>query len=189
VLDEPFNALDLDLRRRVAEEVVATLRAAGASALLVTHDPQEAFAAADTLAVMLEGCIAQHAKPETVYRRPASGAVAAATGPVVIIEGASEGDTIVTPLGTLPLHAPLAFGPAKAVLRPEQLRLSRSGRGVEVKIVARRFLGAHLHLTVLTPDSSRLTLATDAETNWQCGDAAQLTIHGTASAAALEPMF
>jgi iron(III) transport system ATP-binding protein len=186
MLDEPFNALDLDLRRRVAGEIVATLRAARASALLVTHDPQEAFAAADTLAVMVDGCIAQQGAPEQVYREPISVAVAAATGPVVIVEGISEGETLATPLGTLPLHAPLPLGTAKATLRPEQLRLSRTGSGVEVKIIARRFLGAYLQLTVLAADGSRLNLAVDVGTDWQRGDTAHLAIDGAVSAAAPE---
>src|SRR5699024_1646880 len=53
LLDEPFNALDLDLRRSICEDVIGVLRHTGTTAILVSHDPGEAFAVSDQLAVML----------------------------------------------------------------------------------------------------------------------------------------
>jgi iron(III) transport system ATP-binding protein len=55
LLDEPFNALDLDLRRGMCEDVIGVLRGTGTTAVLVTHDPGEAFAVSDHLAVMQAG--------------------------------------------------------------------------------------------------------------------------------------
>jgi len=52
LLDEPFSALDLDLRQRLADDVARTLRMAGVAALHVTHDPQEAAAVADRVVTL-----------------------------------------------------------------------------------------------------------------------------------------
>src|SRR3546814_15493608 len=57
LLDEPFNALDLDLRRGMCEDVIALLRQTGTTTVLVTHDPAEAFAVSDQIAVMHAGRI------------------------------------------------------------------------------------------------------------------------------------
>lgn len=54
LLDEPFSALDLDLRQRLAADVARTLREAGVAALHVTHDPQEAAAVADRVVTLAE---------------------------------------------------------------------------------------------------------------------------------------
>ena len=70
LLDEPFSALDAGLRERLREEVAAILRAAGTSALLVTHDQSEALSLADTVAVLRDGRLEQVGTPEEVYERP-----------------------------------------------------------------------------------------------------------------------
>ena len=72
LLDEPFASLDAGLRTTLREEVVAILRAAGASALLVTHDQQEALSLADTVALMRDGRVEQTGAPEDVYAAPAT---------------------------------------------------------------------------------------------------------------------
>ena len=71
LLDEPFAALDAGLRESLREEVAGILRAAGTSALLVTHDQAEALSLAGTVAVMRDGRIEQVGTPEEIYDRPA----------------------------------------------------------------------------------------------------------------------
>ena len=83
VLDEPFSALDAGLRDDVRSDVMAAVRADGTTALLVTHDQEEAFAVADRLAVMLQGTIAQHATPADIYSSPVSLEVARFVGETV----------------------------------------------------------------------------------------------------------
>ena len=73
LLDEPLSALDRGLRERLAGELHDILRAAGATAMLVTHDHEEAFAVADRMAVMREGRIVQAGTLEEVWSRPADG--------------------------------------------------------------------------------------------------------------------
>lgn len=70
LLDEPLSALDASLRERLAGDLRAILHAAGTTALLVTHDHEEAFALADRLAVMRAGRVVQHGAIDEVWREP-----------------------------------------------------------------------------------------------------------------------
>ena len=72
LLDEPFANLDAGLRLRVREDVRAIIDRARTTAVLVTHDQEEALSLADRLAVMEAGRILQQGPPEEVYRSPAS---------------------------------------------------------------------------------------------------------------------
>jgi thiamine transport system ATP-binding protein len=70
LLDEPLSALDASLRERLAGDLRSILREAGTTALLVTHDHEEAFALADRLAVMRRGRVVQHGAIDEVWREP-----------------------------------------------------------------------------------------------------------------------
>ncbi|MGW7331342.1 ABC transporter ATP-binding protein [Streptomyces sp. NPDC054840] len=125
LLDEPFNALDAALRTGVRADVRAALRATGATALLVTHDQQEALSTADLVAVVRDGRVAQCATPHEVYSRPADPWVAAFVGDAVLVTGTADQDTAATALGRIPLTNPPGRGREGVVLlRPEQLRLT-----------------------------------------------------------------
>jgi thiamine transport system ATP-binding protein len=80
LLDEPLSALDRALRERLAEDLRAALTATKTTALLVTHDHDEAFAVADRVAVMSAGRVLQVAAPAELWRRPATREVAAFLG-------------------------------------------------------------------------------------------------------------
>jgi len=105
LLDEPFSNLDVDLRERLAHELRAILKAAGATALFVTHDQLEAFAIGDVIGVMHQGKLHQWDEAYTLYHRPASRFVAGFIGHGVFMPARihSEGDKVVvdTPLGSL----------------------------------------------------------------------------------------
>ena len=102
LLDEPFDALDAGLRAQVRGEVREALRAAGATALLVTHDQEEALSLADTVAVMRDGRIVQAADPQTLYGDPVDAEVAAFVGEAVLLTGRQRSGRAETSLG--PLH-------------------------------------------------------------------------------------
>ncbi|WP_342361688.1 ABC transporter ATP-binding protein [Terrarubrum flagellatum] len=144
LLDEPFNALDIDLRRSVCGHVIATLRKAGATAILVTHDPIEAFASADIVAVMRHGTISQIGEPHEVYGHPIDANVARMTGASIFLRGQVEGDVANTELGRIRLHANAlpARSVAEIMVRPEQIRIGREG-GVHGRIAAAVFCGDH----------------------------------------------
>ena len=76
LLDEPFSNLDVDTREHLAFEVREILRAAGHTAILVTHNQAEAFAIADRIGVMADGKLLQWGTPHDIYHHPASPHVA-----------------------------------------------------------------------------------------------------------------
>jgi len=87
LLDEPLSALDRTLRDRLAGDLREILVSTGTTALLVTHDHDEAFTVADRMAVMLEGRIAQEGDTTQVWRAPVSRDVAAFIGYDTILDG------------------------------------------------------------------------------------------------------
>jgi len=119
-LDEPFSALDATLRTSVRDAVMGALRAERASVLLVTHDQDEALSVADTVAVMLDGRIAQVGTPDQVYAEPASVAVAEFLGDAVLLPGQASGASAHCELGRVGLVRP-GTGATTLLLRPEQL--------------------------------------------------------------------
>ncbi|MEV0175906.1 ABC transporter ATP-binding protein [Streptomyces sp. NPDC050803] len=124
LLDEPFNALDSALRAGVRADVRTALRLSGATAVLVTHDQQEALSTADLVAVVRDGRVAQCDTPEQVYRRPVDRWVAGFVGDAVLLPATARGGTAETPLGTVPLVEGMGTGTGTLLLRPEQLELT-----------------------------------------------------------------
>ncbi|MCW2796747.1 ABC transporter ATP-binding protein [Nocardioides sp.] len=89
LLDEPLSALDAGLRERLAGDLRTILRAAGTTALLVTHDHEEAFVVADRLAVMREGRVVQDGEIADVWRQPVDPDTALFLGYARVLEGAA----------------------------------------------------------------------------------------------------
>ena len=85
LLDEPFNNLDATLKRRFTRELSAILRETETSALLVTHDRDEAFALARRIVFLKDGMTLQSGTPKEVYETPARADVASFFGPVNVI--------------------------------------------------------------------------------------------------------
>ncbi len=149
LLDEPFAGLDMGLRRSVCADVVALLRQNRSTAILVTHDPQEAFISADIVMVMQDGRIAQSAPPQELYRRPVTPEVARLTGEVVLLPGKARGDMAETPLGPVALHPNTPErGPVEIMLRPDQLVCVEPGEGITAAVSATAFRGDHTVVTV-----------------------------------------
>jgi iron(III) transport system ATP-binding protein len=86
LLDEPLSSLDAALRRRLRAEIGASLRKAGTTALLVTHDAEEAFAVADKIFLMRDGSIEAEGRPEGLFESPPSAWSAAFLGRGPVIE-------------------------------------------------------------------------------------------------------
>ena len=125
LLDEPFTALDAALRVRLRAEVRDLLRGLGTTALLITHDQEEALSTADLVAVLRDGRIVQVGTPLQVYDVPADLDVARFVGDAVELPAVARGGRVTCALGEIPVHADTsAEGDAVVVLRPEQLVLS-----------------------------------------------------------------
>jgi iron(III) transport system ATP-binding protein len=136
LLDEPFAALDTHLRASVRADVQDLFRRQGTTAVLVTHDQDEALSMADRVAVLRGGQIAQVAAPQDLYIRPADPQLAHFIGDANLLDGRLlAGAAVATVLGELPLDAgqdgpALAPGPVTVLVRPEQLEVySPAGDG------------------------------------------------------------
>ncbi len=157
LLDEPFSNLDAALRTRVRAEMRDILTDAGATAIFVTHDQEEALSLADEVAVMLDGTVAQKAAPEVLYHNPASREVAEFVGEANFIPGTHENGRLSCVLGEVPACGECT-GSVEAMLRPEALRLrpltngGLSGQEAEATVLAREFYG-HDQLIKLRLDS------------------------------------
>jgi iron(III) transport system ATP-binding protein len=125
LLDEPFSNLDAMLRDVTRKEVRSILKKAGMSAILVTHDQEEALSFADRIAVMNDGKIEQIGTPEEVYYHPRTKFVAQFLGRTNLFEAeVHNSDTIQTKLGCLRLNC-MANGQVVCSIRPEHLTIER----------------------------------------------------------------
>jgi iron(III) transport system ATP-binding protein len=128
LLDEPFSALDASLRIETREAVAAIQQAAGATALLVTHDQSEALSMGREVAVLRDGVLAQVAPPEDLYRRPADAALAQFVGEAALLPGIVAAGFAGCALGRLELARAAPEGPADVMVRPEQIRFESRAR-------------------------------------------------------------
>ena len=171
LLDEPFSSLDAALRGRLRAEVRDLLKAVGATAILVTHDQDEALSTADLLAVMRAGRIVQSGNPVEVYEAPADLDVARFVGEAVELPAVPGQGTAHCALGEIPVHpgpdlrpgspAVLVLRPEQLVLRPEQLVLGpeQPALGPSAVTGVVREVAYHGHdslLRVELPDGSRI---------------------------------
>ena len=160
LLDEPFSNLDAELRATVRAEVRQILADANATAVLVTHDQEEALSLADRIAVMWDGRVVQDAGPEALYHRPVNRAVAAFVGDAQFIPGDGIGRRVRCDLGDLPVIGSVD-GPVDVMLRPESLRLTLPTDGSNLPnatVLTRAFYG-HDQLMTVRLDSGRVLRA------------------------------
>ena len=123
LLDEPFAALDADLRAATRSAMAEVLHSAGVATVLVTHDHSEALSFADELAVMVAGRFTQVGPTRDVYERPADLETARLVGSALVVPGTVLDGYVETPLGRIPLRVPSPSGVAQVMLRPEQLNV------------------------------------------------------------------
>jgi iron(III) transport system ATP-binding protein len=128
LLDEPLSNLDADTRRTLRDRLRALLREAGVTALLVTHDRDDAFAIADRVAVLRQGRLEQCGTPRDLYTRPASVFVATLVGDGSIIPIPALA-RLSSPDG--PSRSTEPDGSARAVVRPEDVEINE-GAGATV---------------------------------------------------------
>ncbi|APT91321.1 hypothetical protein CSPHI_10280 [Corynebacterium sphenisci DSM 44792] len=158
LLDEPYAALDAALRARLRADVAAILAAAGTTAMLVTHDQDEALSMADLVAVLDGGRVLQCAAPEELYARPATRWVAGfvgdcATLPATDLGGGRRGCALgEVRIGSV-AGAPGATG--YVVVRPEQVRLGRGG--VPARVTDLTYVGHATTYGLALPDGTRIT--------------------------------
>ena len=155
LLDEPWGAVDPLLRPQLRDDVVRILRDADVTALLVTHDREDAFSVADRIALMRDGKIVQAGVPEQLYFAPADRWCAEFAGAANMIHGRRDGGKVVTPVGTFPALKPGADQEVDVLLRPELVGLEKDSGG-QAEIVERTFLGHDVLYRVRLADGTSL---------------------------------
>ena len=100
LLDEPFASLDASLRQRLREEIPAVLRASGTTAVLVTHDQEEALTLSDRVGILNEGRLIQEGPPHEIYERPETAFTARFLGDANLFAGTARSGGIELADGT-----------------------------------------------------------------------------------------
>ena len=124
LLDEPFSALDAALRGDLRSDVIDLLRASNTTAILVTHDREEALVSADVVALMRDGQIIQQGSPEAVYSTPISPAMAISTGDALVLAASKLADGSTSYLFNSSSQSP-SIESGHIVIRPEEIKLNR----------------------------------------------------------------
>jgi iron(III) transport system ATP-binding protein len=179
LLDEPFSNLDPDMRGQMREEVQEILNRTGTTAVVVTHDHDEAFAMADRIAVLNSGRLEQFDNPESIYHTPSTRFVATFVGQADFLLGRVEDGKIHTELGIFPNvnnHPP---GTAvEIMIRPDDIHIVPASPG-GAQIVGRQFRGSENLYTMLLPSGQHLHSSESSTTVYPIGTTVDLKVVAT----------
>jgi thiamine transport system ATP-binding protein len=175
LLDEPLAALDRHLRERLADDLAAILRRAGTTALLVTHDAEEAFAVADRMAVLRGGRLVQAGGLDEVWRAPVDAVTARFLGYATVLEPGPAA-ALLARAGERPP------GDRALALRRSALRVDPDG-AVPARVVELRSASEQVRLRVAVDGVGEL----DAVASWalpvRVGDEVRLRLDASRTAA------
>ncbi len=162
LLDEPLSNLDVQVRLRLRQELRDILKAAGTSAVFVTHDQEEALSISDVVAVMRQGKLEQLDTPEAIYQQPASRFVAEFVTQANFLPARRQGNLWTTEIGNFDLTSAAIVAEQDAqrgelMIRQEDLLLQPDNNATAV-IRDRQFLGRE-HRYCLQTDSGRELIA------------------------------
>jgi spermidine/putrescine ABC transporter ATP-binding subunit len=186
LLDEPFSALDRNLRASMQVELKEIVRKLAVTTIFVTHDQSEALSLSDRIAVIAAGRLRQLGTPQEIYRRPADRFVASFVGDVNVLHARLDhidGDAAAVTVGaaqvTVPAGTLADAAPGSTVdlfLRPEDMHVAEDDAAIALQgIVATQiYQGGHVDLHVDVPQtaSGRLLLrlpGQDALRRWPPG--------------------
>ncbi|TBU98145.1 ABC transporter ATP-binding protein [Stutzerimonas kirkiae] len=163
LLDEPFSNLDVELRRRLSREVREILKLRGTSAILVTHDQEEAFAVSDQVGVFKDGHLQQWDTPFNLYHKPQTPFVASFIGQGYFIRGQSlSAQGVQTELGNirgLSTCIGSCDGPSGSavdvLLRPDDI-VPAPDSALRARVVGKTFQGASTLYRLELPTGTQL---------------------------------
>jgi putative spermidine/putrescine transport system ATP-binding protein/spermidine/putrescine transport system ATP-binding protein len=165
LLDEPFSALDRNLRASMQVELKEIQRKLGVTTIFVTHDQSEALSLSDRIAVMADGRIRQLDTPDEIYRHPLDRFVASFIGDANVLRARLEridGAVATIALGAARVAVPArtlqggAVGdPVDLFVRPEGLRVAENEAAAAVHglVAAQIYQGGHIDLYVEVPQA------------------------------------
>ena len=180
LLDEPFASLDANLRASLRQEVAGILRGAGATALLVTHDQQEALSLADRVIVLRDGVVEQAGTPAEVYAAPATRWVAEFLGAADVLPGVADDGTVDCELGRFPADRALR-GEVDVVVRPELVVIHALGDGagaVPAHVVSRWFYGHDQLVELELASGRRVQSRARGAAAWETGQEVRVSVDG-----------
>jgi len=179
LLDEPFSSMDVELRADLAREVRHILKRENITAVLVSHDQNEAFAMADNIGVMRDGRIQQWGKGYDLYHNPVNPFVADFIGQGVFIDGVVvDENTIDTSLARLEGKVPEGCEPGckvKILVRPDDI-LHDDCSPRKALITARNFQGANYLYTLELEDGTPLYALVHSHHNHKVGEKLGITL-------------
>ncbi|MDO9486660.1 MAG: ABC transporter ATP-binding protein [Actinomycetota bacterium] len=183
LLDEPFSALDAGMRTRIAEEVCGVLAELRTTAILVTHDQQEALGLAHLVAYIDAGKVVQAASPWELYNEPVDLSTARFVGDVVELPAhRADAAGVDCAFGYVSVTNPSDI-PSKGVLvlRPEQIEL-RAADGQHVtglaRVVSVRYRGHDSMIQLELADGSPVVAQVSGQQRHATGDEVVLTVRG-----------
>lgn len=171
LIDEPFSNLDTALRERLAQELRQILKAAGVTAVLVTHDQQEAFAMADVIGVLRDGRLLQWGDADALYHRPANRFVAEFIGQGSLLPVTQERGRVVTELGSFAVAGEGAW----LLLRPNQVVMGETGDAKAV-VEHKAFRGMDILYTLRLASGQRLLSAAPNDAGYVVGDSVHASL-------------
>jgi iron(III) transport system ATP-binding protein len=159
LMDEPFSNLDIDLRERLSVEVRSILKQQGTTAVLVTHDQNEAFALADKVGVLRDGELLQWDTPYNLYHEPARTFVADFIGQGVFLSGTLLApDTVHTELGVCKGNRAYPWGkdaPIEVLFRPDDIVFDPESP-LRAQITQKAFKGAEILYNLQLPTGAQV---------------------------------
>lgn len=179
LLDEPFSNLDPDMASRMRQDLHALLRQTKTTAILVTHDHDEAFSMADRVAVLNRGRLEQFDTPEAIYHLPTTPFVADFVGQADFIPGVVANHLVTTEIGDFPNTQNLATGTQVVVMiRPDDIHIVPT-KGADAHILARQFKGSENVYTIQLSSGQIVHSSESSLSIYQVGTAIALRVVAT----------
>ncbi|MCR6501811.1 ABC transporter ATP-binding protein [Shinella sp. CPCC 101442] len=155
LMDEPFSGLDSRLKDSIRADTLAILRQSRASAIVVTHDAEEAMRMGDRIALLKDGCLVQAGTAEELYLHPKDIFAAAFFSEINEFPGHVRGGVVETPLGAVDGKRFADGQKVNVAVRLSGLRVLETGGEIPARILSRRFLGVVELLDLAIPGADR----------------------------------
>jgi iron(III) transport system ATP-binding protein len=175
LMDEPFSNLDPSIREEVRVEVRQLLRNVGITAVIVTHDQEEALSLAGEVAVMIEGRVLQAGTPAEVYGKPVNRTVGEFVGAANVLRGAADGSNAECILGRFGVAE--LRGDVDVMFRAEALAISEDG-GIPGEIVDVEYYGHDQMVAVKLETGETLRVRLLARPGFEIGQRVGVTARG-----------
>ena len=155
LMDEPFSGLDSRLKDSIRADTLSILRQSRASAIVVTHDAEEAMRMGDRIALLKDGCLVQVGTAEELYLHPKDMFAAAFFSEINEFPGHVRGGVVETPVGNVDGSRFRDGQTVHVAVRLSGLRVLETGGEIPARILSRRFLGVVELLNLAIPGTDR----------------------------------